>query len=184
MLWWLAAASTAASAAHIFRDLIVVLLFLFPSTVPRGVRFASVVAVFVGDTGRLPFPLMNAFGAGVGIDGILVRILDIDERGPLVVPRRLFVVVCGVDVAPPLVLSLLPLLVLSPQLLLPASLAPPLDVLDGCGVLEIGDWRPSWYLPPGLFHDACQLHVRRLPLKLGTFCCPAPCVGLRSSHTS
>jgi len=143
VLQWLTAVSTAASASHIFRDLIVVLLDLFSFTGPRGVQFASVVAVFVGDTGRFPFSLMNAFGADVGIDGILVRILNIVERGPLVVPRPLLIVVCGVGVAPPLILpllpllSLLPLLVLLLWLLMSTSLAPPLAVFEGVASLSL-----------------------------------------------
>ncbi len=56
-----------------------VLLDLFSFTDFREIQFASVITVFVDDTGCFSFSLMNAFRTDVRINEILVRILNIVE---------------------------------------------------------------------------------------------------------
>jgi len=57
----------------------VILLFSFSFTDLKEVQFVSVIIVFVGETDHFSFLLMNVFRAGVRIDEILVRILNIVE---------------------------------------------------------------------------------------------------------
>jgi len=59
----------------------VILLDLFSFTDLREIQFVSVVAVFIDDIDCFSFSLMNVFRADVRIDEILVRILNIVERG-------------------------------------------------------------------------------------------------------
>jgi len=63
----------------------VILLGLFSFTDLREIQFASVITVFVDNTDHFSFLLMNAFRAGVRIDEILVRILNIVEQDSLIV---------------------------------------------------------------------------------------------------
>ncbi len=118
MLQWLAAVFTVTSAAQLFKDLIIILLFLLSSTVFKEIQFVLMNNIFINNFDHFSFLLMIVFKTDVKINKILISILNINMLNLLMMSQSALIVVLSIKVLFLSALSLLLLLLLLLSLLL------------------------------------------------------------------